>query len=264
MVISVSGYGNTGSSAVEDLLKEYEEIHFLKHEEEFTLLYMPDGILDLEYHLVKSPQRFYSSDVAIRRFIDYVKKISRMPNCIYNKCTNGEFYKLSMDYIGKITQVSWRGYWLYDLFDCNELTRTLKYRIFDRLFSRIENRLLQKKSTLLDRKMYLSIYPENFYEETKKYLYSLLQYMGADLSQKVMISQLFAGNNPESGMQFFDNARTIVVDRDPRDIYILIKKYLPSSSHWFASDTVQEFVQYYRITHNGSKNKEYGGGGTKN
>ena len=72
MIIGVCGLGYTGSGAVQDLLKEYEEIEDLTGDYEFGFVYKPDGILDLRHHLVEAPCRDLSSNVAIKRFLDNV------------------------------------------------------------------------------------------------------------------------------------------------------------------------------------------------
>lgn len=72
MIVGVCGLGYTGSGAVLDLLKEFDE-NYVIDAMEFALAYTPDGLEDLEYHLVKSPSRYFSSDIAIKRFKNYIK-----------------------------------------------------------------------------------------------------------------------------------------------------------------------------------------------
>lgn len=250
MVVSISGLGCTGSSAVEDLLREYDDMNG-GMDDEFTLLYAPDGILDLEHHLVNSPQRFWSSDVAITRFIKFIKNESRSPRSFYNTITKGKFRELSLDYIHEICQMSWRGFWYVDLFASNELVRTIKFRIVDRFLRQYQDKTKKRVYSFVDRTMYLSVRPDNFYEATKKYLNNLFEAMGYDIKGNIFVNQLFAGNNPQSGMQFFDDAKAIIVDRDPRDVYVLLKKYQPVV-HWYAIETVEEFVDYFRYVREGA------------
>lgn len=252
MVAGICGIGLTGASAVNDLLKEYDDIQG-GMEDEFTLLYIPDGILDLEYHLMKQPERFFSSDIAIRRFADYVKKVSKEPHGYYNGWTNYRFYEISMRYIKSITQMKWRGCWQFDSYMCSEMVRNLKYRILDqRILSPLQYHLKRKITTFLDRDMYLSVKPDYFYEKTKKYLKELFAAMGYDINGKIFVNQLFAGNNPSAGMQFFDHAKAIVVERDPRDIYLSQKNGRSAVHHWSPTDTVENFVDYYRYCRNGT------------
>ncbi len=252
MVAGICGIGLTGAGAVNDLLKEYDDIQG-GMEDEFTLLYIPDGILDLEYHLVKQPERFFSSDIALRRFEDYVKKVAGEPHGYYNRWTNYRFYEISMRYIKSITQMKWRGAWQFDSYMCPEMVRNIKYRILDqRILSPLQYHLKKKIITFLDRDMYLSIRPDFFYEKTKRYLKELFTVMGYDTNGKIFVNQLFAGNNPEAGMQFFDHAKAIVVERDPRDIYLSQKNGRSVVHHWSPTDTVESFADYYRYCRNGA------------
>lgn len=65
MLVSVSGYNYSGSSAVIDLLAEYSETNCVKQEIAFA--YMPDGLLDLEYNM-NHTATYFNGDVAIQRF----------------------------------------------------------------------------------------------------------------------------------------------------------------------------------------------------
>lgn len=245
-VVSISGMGSTGSGAVEGLLREYDDVQG-GMEDEFNLLYFPDGILDLEYHLCQSPERFFSSDVAINRFINFIKMIKKEPHGYYNKWTNYKFYDISMKYIERITQLKWHGYWCVDEFQTNNFWRTIKYRLFERrIISPLQIKKKRKINSILDRTMYLSIQPDNFISATKDYLEELFCEMGFDTNKSLFVNQLFAGNDPCAGMQYFDKAKCIVVDRDPRDVYMLHHKQWCVICHWCPTNSVEEFVKYYR------------------
>lgn len=246
MVISISGLGWTGSSAVNDLLKEYDDVEIPGFDDEMCILYIPDGILDLEYHLCKMPLRFFSGDIAIMRFVNYLKKEKNTPNGLFNRLTNGNFYDISMKYVESITQMKWRGRWFFDIYLCrNELERTLKFRVFERIENLIHRKIHKDFNTFLDRTMYLSIYPDDFHEKTKKYFEDLFVAMGLDINKKLILNQLFAGNNLTAGMHFFDEAKAILVERDPRDMYLLCMR-MGYDNKWCLADCVENFVKYYK------------------
>ena len=48
-------------------------------------------------------------------------------------------------------------------------------------------------------------------------------------------------------MKFFKNSKAILVDRDPRDLYILAKCYLKIQGSCIPTDDVQKFVEYWRL-----------------
>ena len=78
MIVDVTGFGWSGSGAVHDLLREYDDVHFASFDDfEFTLLWMVDGIADLEYKLCEKHCRYGDSDRAISRFLEINKKLER-------------------------------------------------------------------------------------------------------------------------------------------------------------------------------------------
>ena len=60
MILTVTGCYSTGSSAVTDLVKECRDV-YCKDDYEVRFAYDPDGIADLEYHLVENPNRHNTS-----------------------------------------------------------------------------------------------------------------------------------------------------------------------------------------------------------
>mgnify|MGYP002772157956 CR=1 FL=1 len=68
---------------------------------------------------------------------------------------------------------------------------------------------------------------------------------GADFSKIVVLDQPFEGNNPEQSFAFFDDPYAIVVDRDPRDLYIASSYQWPDGTFMPRRD-VKAFVEYYK------------------
>ena len=66
MTLGICGFTSTGSSAVIDLLHEFDEFQVLD-KIEFGISYCPDGLEDLDYHVNKY-SKYTSSVVAIERF----------------------------------------------------------------------------------------------------------------------------------------------------------------------------------------------------
>ncbi|MCR5090214.1 MAG: hypothetical protein K6C08_11980 [Oscillospiraceae bacterium] len=238
MIIGICGYGFTGSGAVIDLMKEYDDVQ-VNDDFEFTLTYWPDSIEDLEYHLVLNPERFFSSDMALRRFLSFVNKENISPRGWYKTSTQNQFAQISHDFVRSIIQLHWNGRWMIDPMMTNEFVRTIKYRLIGRFASKNK-----RINTLLDRPMYFSIEPENFYEASRKYINDILLAMGNTFEKKIVLNQPFAANNPETSMKYYDNAKAIIVDRDPRDIYVLMKKF--ADVKWAPMDDVDSFIKYFR------------------
>ena len=91
MIIGVTGYGFSGSSAVYDLLKEYDDNIFIKTNRvcEFSIAYESDGLFDLEKNVLYYPMKHIKGDIATYRFINFCRFYSKM----YNRMTNNKFDK---------------------------------------------------------------------------------------------------------------------------------------------------------------------------
>ena len=95
MIVNVSGFCWSGAGAVHDLLREYSDVEFLavdweKVDLEFTLLWEPDGIRDLEYKLCQKHNSFGDSNTAIKRFLRLVKAQNKTSFLHYDTQFNGE------------------------------------------------------------------------------------------------------------------------------------------------------------------------------
>lgn len=249
MIISTCGFGSTGSSAVSDYLLECDDISLFDGVE-FTLASMPDGLEDLEFHLIKQHTRFDSSIFAIYRFRNLVKDMTKI--WVKNSSITKEQIKSYTDeYLDEITQIKYIG-------DPPEMTRKemgvinhyLGYSLFlHRFIYRLERKKKIKKNHVYFpfREISCSIEPENFYTATKKYVKRLLEAMGCNFEKKLVLDQAFAGDNPQKSFCFFENPYAIVVDRDPRDMYIFSKEILLSRGRYMPTDKVEDFIKYYRL-----------------
>ena len=92
--ICVAGFGYSGSGAIIDLLKEFDQYYVF--EKEFRLIKDPDGIIDLENALVKNWGEL-RSDIAIRRFKSFMRIAGRKQRLFseigygFNETFNNQF-----------------------------------------------------------------------------------------------------------------------------------------------------------------------------
>lgn len=245
MIIGVCGYGATGSSAIVGMLKEYEEFNVCD-KAEIQEAFRIDGLQDLEYHLVKQYSRHISGDVAIKRFkesIGYYKT-----PIVKKTIPPKEYTRLSIDYIDSLIQGSWYG---IDNIDYN--TKSPLYNLIVLLFKKLvfpnyERITGHPYNHWPARQMYLSICPENFYEKTREYTNNLINSVSRNDGKPVVFDQLFEGNNPENSFPFFDEPMAIVVDRDPRDLWLVAKyaKKALGEARFMPREDVKVFVEYYK------------------
>ena len=50
-------------------------------------------------------------------------------------------------------------------------------------------------------------------------------------------------------MEYFEDPKCIIVSRDPRDTYLLLKKVQSFNARWFPHDDVDSFIEYYKLLH---------------
>ena len=243
MQLGVCGFGYSGSGAVLDLLKEYNDV-IVADKVELSFTFKPDGLNDLRRALCTEPTRHWSSDTAIRRFIQFMKRKQR----IYNRATNGQFGTLSKDFIESIIQVEWPGY-----------TGTHYYQdsgmdfLFKQIFALHFRVLIEKYfkplqiSTWPQKTMYYSYMEEAlFNEKAHNFVQCVLNSITGETCKIVAIDQLFSANRPQDSFAFFDNPKAIVVLRDPRDTYLLAKRAVGIYSKFIPVNNVKNFIAYYQ------------------
>ena len=243
-ILGICGNGYSGSGAVLDLLKEYDNCVDICGEKEFMFPYIPDGINDLYYHVSMCPARFQSSDIAIKRFRE---TINRLIDSEYS--SNAAAMHAATDkFLDKVVQVEWDGYWTIDVMEqYRNLFRYVMFRLRRKAYSLSK----QKIPMIKQRKMHLSVTPENFTENAKIYLEEIIKAQGdIDLKeQNVVLNQPFPSNNPQPFMDYFEDPKCIIVSRDPRDTYLLLKKVQSFNARWFPHDDVDSFIEYYKLLH---------------
>lgn len=243
MIIGACGYGGTGSSAIKDFLKEFENVDVLDRAESM-FAFKVDGLQDLEYHLVTRYSREISGDVAIKRFresakfayVPFVKKLYLDPR---------KYIKDTEEFIDAITQTTYRGMENFDYENCNWI-KSVCYLAFKKIVVKWYEKIFKRPYTIWPmRNVSVSIRPENFYEEAKKYMKKIIVNGGGDLSKIIVLDQPFEGNNPSQSFPFFEDPYAIVIDRDPRDLY-MIASYLWCGEPFMPRRDPEQFVEYYK------------------
>lgn len=246
MVIGTAGFSWSGSSAVSDFLKEFNE-NQVYSDIEFVLAYTPDGLEDLDYHLNKSCSKFLSSTVAIPRF-------RKTANFILGVVTKGKIKKLTEKYIDSITQVTWIGNGQgQDALHNSWIYKNLGIRVNGRLQAHLPVKLCKMLRLYPMTKMEFSIMPDEFYKKTIDYTNGIFELLGLDINRNIVLDQAFAGTDPAKSLPYFQDAKAVLVDRDPRDLYVLAKKYFSKLSYPIPYEKVEDFVCYYKNMHKSLK-----------
>jgi hypothetical protein len=218
--VDISGFGHSGKGVVTDLLREFKGYKLPNPNFEFNLLRVQGGLIDLKFGLVDnwSPIR---SDAAIRRFKKLINKIGPNANIFnvkslftsngmnYDKMFSGQFSSISYKYLNSLIDFEFEGEWPYQLLDEPGIVQFIQ---------RCQSRLKLKKhhTSIVN---VISITESNFISLTQKYLTDLFNCI-KDEHDEVMVTQnALEPFNPIQGLNFFENGKLIIVQRDPRDIY---------------------------------------------
>ena len=247
--VGICGYVKTGSSTITQLLREFDEIQVL-NDIEFDLTYFPDGLEDLEYHL-KNYHKYMSPVLAIHRFRKLVKKMNG-----YKRAAGEKFISAADVFLNRITQVSWNGNGNIDKLIRSSVAMFAKKCVFRiakilRFYSFIKMYI-----SIFPIKMDLCIMPENFLEAAKDFVSDILDAMNRDSVRITVLDQPFEGCNPVKSFKYFENPKAIVVDRDPRDHYLVVKKYLrrQGMGYQIPCENVDDYIKYFRLVHKSPPN----------
>lgn len=248
--IDLSGYMFSGKAAVSDLLREFNGIHLPNNRSEFDLIRMAHGLSDLKSSL--DNWSWTRSDSAIREFIRLAKILERTPSGIsrlyqvgfcYGERYPG-FLEASNKFINSITDAEWEIKWPYEVLTLSP------WSVF---LLKITSNL--KKQHSWSSINYHLISGNNFIEAAKEYVSFLLS-SGVDLNQyhSIVTHNALEPTNPAAGFCFFDNIKSIVVDRDVRDIYMTGSTYskgfndiVPLYSRIIGSFDIDIFIKRQKI-----------------
>lgn len=250
-IITCAGYYRTGSSAITDYFSEFKGCESLGICE-FRFAQDPDGLASLEYNLIDNNHRHNTSH-AIKRFLKYMKfENGNLLSKRYRRYFGNDFMKYTMEYIDDIVQLKCNTMWRYDKIERGELFYLID-TAFSNLYGLIKKGRRKSLLTIFKEKgYYTNISKDEFYLKTKKFTSKLLESANKNNAEFMMIDQLVPPTNVERYLNYFNEMYVIIVDRDPRDLFIMEHtKY-----RWgiIPQDNVEEFCKWYKITRNHRKN----------
>lgn len=223
-IIITAGYMGTGSSAMTDLLSEFKSVNNKHKDFEYIFLHCPNGVFDLEDKLLIGNNSI-RSDEAIHSFRNAMKELYNLkfwwPGN-YKNIVGDNFMSLVDDYIKSLTLFELDNFWYYQ--EKPNKINTIKY-LFLYSFNKIFNNKFKNKKVLTYNKMYLSyVDDKTFYNNSKKFIYNIINSIDKDSNDDILLDQLLLPHNAWRIDNYFENnTRMIIVDRDPRDLFVLNK-----------------------------------------
>ncbi len=214
--IDCSGVGSSGKGAVLDLLAEYENFKVMR-EFEFDLFRIKGGLNDLrrDFYEDWSPIR---SNTAYWKFLKIVylsgknsKGLSFLSSLLssgnrYENKFNGNFIKSSVNFLNSFVEAEISGYWPYDFAEKSN---------FEIIVNKIKEKLNFKNSGFSKIKI---INGENFDSKLNDYLYYL--FLEIRRNKTLVLNNFLEPYNSSQYLNYFPEAKQIVVLRDPRDTFV--------------------------------------------
>lgn len=246
--ITVCSYYGTGSSAVTDFISEFSTVQSLTNYE-FRFVHDPDGLSELEYNVVQNFNR-HNSGHALKRYkklVDYYS--SHLLTKRYEAFFKGKWKEYSYRFIEELTDFSFPGIWDFDYYDKGEWW-TFWHKLPNRIMHKLHLGDSETEAGLTGKEITYGCHPseKKFLECAKRYTDSLLEYANPKNKEILMVDQILPSSNIEHHMRYFTNIKAFVVDRDPRDLYLLGKyrwnsKIVPKDPDLFC-----QWYEYARST----------------
>lgn len=245
-VIVPCGYMGSGSSAITSLLQEYASVDASKGRFEYVFLHCPDGVFDLEDKLLKN-NTVVRSDEALHRFYDQMKKMFYKKYYWvghYDVNVSKNFMNLVDEFMRAIVQYKPDFYWYYQE-DTN--ARMIVQLTVRKIVNLLTLHKVKLKKPLVYDQMWISYVNEDeFYQAAKQFIGNILNELGIN-EKSIVLDQLLLPHNLKRQDRYFDDClRCIVVERDPRDVFISNKYIWPSQGEQVPFPTdAEEFCVFY-------------------
>lgn len=245
-IIVSTGYMGSGSSAITDLISEFKDCQNEFKSYEYVLLHCPNGLFDLEDKLLLGNNAL-RSDEAIRTFEIQMKKLYDKKYWWvgnYKKIIGNDFMNITKDYIDSLINVNYYGYWyMHEEVNTKMFLKLLLRKPFKVLFSKKMKKVLKYNDGM---KICLPTHDE-FYKKSHDYIYKLINEIAKEKKNVILDQFLLPFNLYRIDNYFDEKLRVIVVERDPRDVFIL-NKYIWQHKQIAVPMPldVNEFCEYYK------------------
>lgn len=236
----VSGYGWSGSGAVVDLLKEFE--NFKAINVEYPLIAEPFGLIDLEIFLVQS-WHFLRHDMAIKNFRSFCQKLNKKRS-VFNATGLDISTKLSIDFeeecqdfLDELVEFSYQGRTRINWYSLSKLAifiMKFKWKFFD------------QNSTQMN---FANPTSQQFISSVQKFHTNIFRNLSDNGKNNIILDQAIPVNNMYRSLRYLPNSKLIIVDRDPRDIYadlVRSKGLIGSEIYKLDKGSVDKFIIWHK------------------
>lgn len=250
-LIIPTGYMGSGSSALTDLIGEFDGFEALLGSFEYVFLHCPNGVFDLEDKLLVGNNAL-RSDEALRSFRLAMEELYDAPFWWvgdYRKNLSERFMDITDEYLSLLTCSTSEMFWYHQ--------EERGWKAFPKLAFNKAVRMLTGGKVYLSKPlryegmMFSYPTPEEFYAASEWYIQELVGEVEKSLPEGtsgLILDQLILPHNAWRMEHYFDSGATcFIVERDPRDVF-LINKYIWTKINAQVPYPLDagEFVECYR------------------
>lgn len=247
-LIITTGYMASGSSAMTNLLSEIDGFKAVNNSFEYVFLHCPNGLFDFEDKLLLG-NNANRSDEAIHSFYNCMNMLYKVKEkdywiAGYRNNVSQNFMLYVKDFLKDLNLIKTNSYWYY------QQNPNLKIK-----FKKFIGKCVRKasfghiifKEPLKYYDMFVA-YPteKEFYNAAKKFVSKVIQSIDLGNSNLIMDQLLLPHNLYRIDKYFDDQTKVFVVERDPRDVFIINKYYYKNNSRVPYPDNVWHFCKMYK------------------
>lgn len=216
-IIDVSGFGHSGKSAISEFLSDYEDFFSFPINMEFELFRVGGGLIDLyfsnchNWNLIRSQYAISNFRRLVYR-IGIIQSNTRLASYWkssghgYEKYFNNKFIELSEEFLSKLVVLEQNTFWPFKKFYLPE-----HRLIVEKFWWKFFKKGLNQSVYITDRNKFL--------EECSCYIHKLFDEIDDKESSNIILNNAFEPYKPTICLNMVQNSFSIIVDRDPRDIY---------------------------------------------
>ena len=246
-IVVTSGYMGSGSSAATGLVSEIESFTAPNDSFEYVFLHCPNGVFDLEDKLLLN-NNSNRSDEAIRSFYDTMRCLFHTSSkdywvAGYKHNVSADFMKYVDTFLEEIGMIHTKGVWYYQ-------QRPTRYMLAQIWINRIIRKWTMGKLAMVTPLRYRGMklaFPEagEFYQAARNFINCVLDDLGYSQNNLIMDQFMLPHNLYRISNYFPENTVIIVVDRDPRDVFISNKYFWKKEPIPYPLD-VKKFCEVYK------------------
>jgi hypothetical protein len=252
-IVTCTGYGNTGSSAITDYLSEFSNITILGPTIELQLLLEPGGFYELENALISGNQLL--ADTAIHRFLNLYRDFKkRFPHIITT-----EVDRLLDVFFKELNIVQWYGGWYGSMQEqptyLQTLLQTMSAASFYAQLKKTAYLLYEPDTNPWQPTFYPAcmqyygyVTPKIFSNAAKHFWDGFFDLLcNANMqSDYFVVDHLFPPNENTRYNAYIGDIKTIVIDRDPVDLYL--GNFFVWGERWIPTNDIDTYIDWYKQT----------------